>query len=237
LPALDALGIRRVDALILTHGHQDHAGGASELIRSGRVRKLFIPQTGGVNAPAESAGDDLLAQVIKDARQQGVAVTELAVSDELKLNQQDCLRVLSCGVDPAGGRTATDANENALHFQLKLSGFNLLLMSDSTPATEQALLSDPRIVNNEVLKVAHHGSQRTTQWDFLEKVRPQVAIISVGPNQYGHPSPETVERLSAVKANLLRTDRQGAVFLAVRSGRLEVRSMRKDSYGQVSRSF
>jgi len=63
----------------------------------------------------------------------------------------------------------------------------------------------------QVLKVAHHGSKYSTSEEFLKEVRPELAIISVGKNSYGHPTPEVVERLNKQAINLLRTDQKGEI--------------------------
>jgi len=93
------------------------------------------------------------------------------------------------------------------------------------------LLTDPRIVDNEILKVAHHGSRSTTLVTFLDQVQPDLAIISVGPNTYGHPAPELLERLEENKIPYVRTDRQGAILIELHQDRLFAQTYRKEDHG------
>lgn len=105
-------------------------------------------------------------------------------------------------------------NDNALVLRLDYGLVSYLLASDITAATEARLLAIGAPLAATVLKVAHHGSRGSSTPEFLRAVRPLVAVISVGArNAYGHPSPETLERIAAVGATLYRTDRDGAVIL------------------------
>ncbi len=231
LPALDALGIRQIDALILTHGHLDHAGGAGELLGSGRVRRLLVPAQ-EVNQESTTGGqDNLTNNLVRQAEQLAIPWSALTAQHVLALGQPDQLQVLAATGLESMSTDADDLNEQALHFRLDLTGHSLLLMSDSTPFVEQALLSDPWIVDNEILKVAHHGSRTTTLDSFLSQVQPGLAVISVGPNTYGHPAPELLARLTESAIPYLRTDRQGAILIELRHGKLYAQTYRKEDHG------
>ncbi len=231
LPALDALGIRSLDVLILSHGHLDHAGGAAELLATGRVRQLLVPELDLKHINTTGGQDNLTQQLIDLAEAGDIPWGTLTRRHSLKLSPTDELRVVAADRPVARAADTEDLNEQAIHFQLQLAGYRFLLMSDCTPASEESLLSDPKIVNNEVLKVAHHGSRMTTQAEFLDLVRPELAIISVGPNQYGHPAPELLQRLTARSVPTLRTDRGGAVRIDIAAGKLFVQEYGKEKHG------
>lgn len=231
LPALDALGIRQLDALILTHGHLDHAGGAGELLATGRIRHLLVSEH-EIGANVTTGGQDNMTKIlVEQADRLGIPWSTLTAQQILVLNQTDQLQVLAVNDLEAMATNADDLNELALHFRLDLTGHSLLLMSDSTPLVEQALLSDPRIVDNGILKVAHHGSRTTTLNAFLSLVQPDLAIISVGPNTYGHPAPELLARLTDSAIPYVRTDRQGAILVELRQDKLYVQTYRKEDHG------
>jgi len=231
LPALDALGIRQLDALILTHGHLDHAGGASELLETGRVRRLLVPEREMIEENTTGGQDNLTEYLVEQAESLHVPWSTLTAQHVLALGQSVQLHVLAATGLDALTTNVDDLNELSLHFRLDLAGHSLLLMSDSTPLVEQALLSDPRIVDNEILKVPHHGSRATTLAPFLSQVQPDLAIISVGPNTYGHPAPELLARLTDSAIPYMRTDWQGAILIDLRQGTLYAQTYRKEDHG------
>jgi competence protein ComEC len=109
--------------------------------------------------------------------------------------------------------------------RLKYRNRTLLLPGDAEKQAEQAMLAEnsEEDLHADVLKVGHHGSKNSTTQEFLDAVRPQMAIISAGEdNPYGHPSPELLERLQIAGARVLRTDRHGAVYILTDSDNLEI---------------
>ncbi len=228
LPALDALGLRRIDLLIVTHGHSDHAGGVSDLLQSGRIDRLYWPKFVFQEKRTIVSRDDLTSQIVKIAANEGVEMHALHKNDTIRLNSgQDYLQVLSQDdvSDP------DDQNEQALHFLLQIEGQRILLMSDCTPGIEAALLADTLTGPVQILKVAHHGSRATTRQTLLKTVQPKLAVISVGYNNYGHPAPELLDRLRSLSIRTLRTDRQGAIQTTIRNGQCFTETYRKDRYG------
>lgn len=217
LPALDALGINQIDLAISTHGHADHDGGFFELIRAGRIRALMVSkaEADGISSGLISTADDLTDELILAAEQAGIRVSDLSENDTIVLGSLISLQILNSKPVPKALSSETDINAYSLIIQANLSGHQLLLTADCTQETEKQMLVEGRWPTAEILKVAHHGSRMTTSETLLAKVKPQAAIISVGPNFYGHPSPDTLQRLSAAKTETLRTDSSGALLLTV----------------------
>ncbi len=112
----------------------------------------------------------------------------------------------------ASGRVlgaSTDPNQLSVVVEVDYGKFKALFTGD-LGATEERLLADSgRLTVIDVLKVAHHGSKYSSAAEFLSAVAPKLALISVGKNNYGHPTAEALERLGAVGARIWRTDRQG----------------------------
>lgn len=102
-------------------------------------------------------------------------------------------------------------NTKARVFLGKFKNFNWLLTADITEKEERLIIEKLQPV--EVLKVAHHGSKYSTSEAFLQVVRPQLAVISVGKNSFGHPTQETLKRLERVGAKVLRTDKNGQIVI------------------------
>jgi competence protein ComEC len=122
------------------------------------------------------------------------------------------LSVLALGDRPAGA-PSRPTNDSALVLRLDYGLASFLLASDAPAAVERELLAAGVPLRATVLKVGHHGARGASTEEFLRRVSPEIAVISVGPtNPYGHPAPETVERLKAAGSRVYRTDRDGAVI-------------------------
>jgi len=106
----------------------------------------------------------------------------------------------------------TEANEQSVVLKLIYGGFSVLLTGDIGSETEQVLVNSGSNLRSNVLKVGHHGSKFSSSEEFLRAVKPALAVISVGKkNRYGHPTQETLGRLRAVGARILRTDESGHI--------------------------
>ena len=103
----------------------------------------------------------------------------------------------------------TDSNQLSVVMELDYGKFRALFTGDLGEGEELALEVAGVLKKLDVLKVAHHGSKYSSSAEFLSAVAPKLAVISVGKNNYGHPTSEVLERLAAVGARIWRTDKQG----------------------------
>ena len=113
---------------------------------------------------------------------------------------------------------AGDLNEQGLTFLCSAGDFDALITGDMAGNTEKKLVERVDLPDIEVRVVGHHGSRYSSTDAFLQQVRPETAIISVGDNGYGHPTQEAMDRLSRNGAAVYRTDRQGNVLVTVNGG-------------------
>jgi competence protein ComEC len=204
---LRSLGVRRLDALLLTHAQADHDGAGAEVVRALPVGALLDGRD-GVRDPAGAALDAARpASLRAEVPRAGSTIRAGAIT----------LRVLS----PGPGRTGAgeDPNARAVVTLAQVGGLRILLTADAESDVLAPL--DPPPV--DVLKVSHHGSADPGLATLLTRLRPRLAVIEVGAhNTYGHPAPATLGALHGAGVPALRTDRDGTVIVSLHGGRLRV---------------
>jgi competence protein ComEC len=216
-PYLHRRGVRRIDAVILTHPDADHIGGAAAVLDAFDV--------GIVVDPGLPAGKDMyidLLASVRSGRQRWIAARagmQFRVDDVVfeflyPLRTLDALR---------------DANDNSVVFRLGFGSFAALFLGDAPAAVEEELVARHGArLRVAVLKVGHHGSATSTSEVLLDAARPTLALVSAGQrNRYGHPAPSVLRRLARHDVRVLRTDQLGNVTVrARRDGRLDAHARR-----------
>ncbi|MHA7207817.1 ComEC/Rec2 family competence protein [Arthrobacter sp. MDT1-65] len=214
---LNALRIEVIDALVITHLHDDHYGGVEGAVR-GRVLSALYYSTGE---------DDLPSEVQGAAAAGGVVAERLDSTTALDL---DPLHVDILW--PTTGAAPPEENNASAVLEVEVPTsdrpITILLLGDLEEDAAAALLAaEPSLREGaEVLKVAHHGA-RNGGTDLLEAVRPRLALISVGEgNDYGHPHPSILGALERTRIAAARTDELGSFVVDVVGDTLEVRALR-----------
>lgn len=200
---LRAKRVTRLDVLILTHPHADHVDGLVGVVERYQVR-LVLDQ----GLPDESDGyrDFLDAVERRHLRYRRGRAGQVVLLGQLKLI------VLNPPTSLIRG-TGSDINNNALVIRAKYDDFSLLVGGDIEVEGEKSLLSRGTKLRSVVLLVPHHGSAGSAYFPFLEAVRPEIAVISVGKNNYGHPSGSVLTDLRKLGAPVFRTDVSGDIHL------------------------
>ena len=205
---------RRIDALILSHPHEDHVAGLALLLERYRVGRVFEPGMHGPG-PGYAAWARRLAAVGAPVR------LGLAAGDRLNVDEIH-FRVLwpirgQVPLEPADGGTAI--NNVSVVLLGEIGPRRVLLMGDVEEGIDPSILAEG-LPHVDLLKVAHHGSKTATTEPFIEATRPKVAVASAGAgNPYGHPAKATLDRLAAAGARVLRTDRDGTVVVGFEARR------------------
>ncbi len=202
VPYLRALGVNRLDALIVTHRDSDHAGGTAS-VRASLPLDSYLSSTGDPDSTPCLAGHSWTWD--------GVALKLLHPV------QTDYA---------AGGK----ANHLSCTLRVEAGGRAMLLTSDIEARDEAALLArDRSALAAEVLLVPHHGSGTSSTPEFIAAVGARQAIVPVGyRNRFGHPRDEVIERYAASGATLWRTDRDGALDIRLAEAAATVRAWRRE---------
>ena len=194
--AVQGLGRSRIDALVVSHYHEDHANGVVHLLERLKVDTVILPDV--------QPDDPLRGQIVQAAQEQG-SLVYLVEEDMTFPIGNGWLNVYA----PLGGE---DVNELGLTVLFTKGKQDILLTGDMGEQTELALLDHVSLPDVEVMVAGHHGSKYSNSAELLRKVRPDIAVFSSGRyNTYGHPAPETLERFQAVGAQIYRTDHMGTV--------------------------
>ena len=211
LPFLRASGIARVDAMMVTHDDNDHAGGAASVLSGLPVGVLYSSLSETHAAWRAAPGYRLPCSAGQRWDWDGVRFELL---------------------HPAAGSYAIDAikpNDRSCVLKLTTAHGAVLLTGDIEARSEQELLDRaPDSLRADVLVVPHHGSRTSSTEKFIAAVQPRWAVLPVGyRNRFGHPKEEVVERYRASGAQLLRTDSSGAVLVRLEHEGISVRPYRE----------
>ena len=199
---MEACGWRKLDQVVLTHYHEDHAGGLAALLARVEVEEFLLPQLLGSE---DQAG--LQREVLALAERCGVRVRYVEEPLQAALGQAELT------VFPPVAEGA--ANEEGLTVLCTAGDFDLLITGDMNASAERSLVEAYPLPDIEVLLAGHHGSKYSTSEELLAAAAPEVGVISVGENRFGHPTQEAMGRMAAAGMDLYRTDLQGTVIIRV----------------------
>ncbi len=233
VPYLNGQGARRLEAIVLSHPDEDHAGGLGAVLRN--------VSTGAVLGPGLGSGQSGHMLGLAEARDAGVPWRR-TVAGDVWTTDGVVFRVLNpprpggTG-DPGGLVTGPpldpgEPNDWSVVIRVEFGDFTALLMGDASDDIEARVMGEGADADAArditLLKVGHHGSITSSAEAFVRETSPEYALIPVGArNRYGHPDPVVLARLRRVGARILRTDTQGTVSVIARpDGTVRVRTSR-----------
>jgi len=214
-PYLWSRSIRKLDAVALTHAHDDHARGLPAVIENFHPAELWT----GAMVPSAA-----WSAVYQKACAENVKIEALVSGHSFNFGGAH-IDVISPPPDYQPGRIPT--NNDSLGLRITYKNRSLLLTGDMEKPMERAALADGEPLRADILKVGHHGSNTSSTDPFLDAVSPEFAVISDGfENTFHHPHPLVLERLAAHHAGILRTDVDGLVTLRTDGRRISVETFR-----------
>ena len=187
---LKSIGVTKIDYLVLSHGDQDHAGDADNIINHIKVSNLVL-NNGSIN------------EIEKKIITKNINITNsynLKYFNIINLNNE----------------TKDNENDNSIVNYISFLNYQFLFMGDAPKSIEEKILKKYNLKNIDVIKIGHHGSKTSTDKEFINKIKPKYSIISVGRlNRYNHPHEETLKNLK--NSNILRTDLDGTIIMKIKN--------------------
>ena len=207
LPYIKQQGISCLEAVVLTHTDQDHINGVTEVLEEGKKGWLTVKN---LMYPYWMEGTEQGKQLKKLAEEAGASCRKIRAGDRLTIGKADAVVLY-----PKEQEKIAEPNAGSLVLFWKWEGVRAMFTGDLPEEKERELLQN--LPACEILQVGHHGSATSTCREFLEQVQPSLAVISCAmKNRYGHPSPDTVDRLKKTGCEIRYTMKSGAITIRKR---------------------
>lgn len=207
LPYIKQQGISCLEAVVLTHTDQDHINGVTEVLEEGKKGWLTVKN---LMYPYWMEGTEQGKQLKKLAEEAGASCRKIRAGDRLTIGKAEAVVLY-----PKEQEKIAEPNAGSLVLFWKWEGVQAMFTGDLPEEKERELLQN--LPACEILQVGHHGSATSTCREFLEQVQPSLAVISCAmKNRYGHPSPDTVDRLKKTGCEIRYTMKSGAITIRKR---------------------
>lgn len=193
-------GVEKIDLLIATHRHSDHIGGLTVVLQKMDVDAVLLNDSAAYNADSQAESDFL-----EQLQFSGITASVIESESVYEYNGMR-LTAVQCKKED------TDENENGIVIRAEYEETSVLLPGDIGSMTELELLSGSLLLDCDILKVPHHGSNHSGGEAFISATSPGISVISCGKNnRYNHPGEETLNRLRQANSAVYRTDIMGTI--------------------------
>lgn len=207
--------IKEFDYVVGTHAHEDHIGGMDDIIKNFKIDNFYMPDA----ITTTKTFEDVL-----DALEETNDIFQTPKVNQTFNLQDTTITTLSVTADEK------NLNDTSIVLKVKHGTNTFLFMGDASTKIEKNLLN--KDIKSDVLKVGHHGSRYSTSLEFLKKVSPEYAVISVGENNtYKHPHEEILKRLEEQNIQIYRTDKQGTILAKSNGSIITFSTIKTDTNG------
>lgn len=208
-------GITQFNYLVATHPHEDHIGGMDNIINNFTINNIYMPD---ITTTTKTFLDVLNAI---DSKNMTFKVPKIGETFTLG---EATIEVIYTG------NNKQDLNNTSIVLKLTFGTTSFLFTGDATSEVEKEILN--KNIKADVLKVGHHGSKYSTTQEFLNKVNPKYAIISVGKNNsYDHPNEITLTKLKNKNIEIHRTDKEGTIIITSNGTNLTITNEQTNTNG------
>ena len=208
---LDSLGVNDIENAVFTPPHEDHIGGADMVLNTYNVKNVVLPDATSTSKTFERMMDAIEAEKC--------GVIEATPDKTFKVGE------LTCTILAPISTSYTETNDYSVVIRADYGETSVLFTGDAETHSESEMLERYRfkgLLDCDILKAGHHGSDTSSSQAFLDAVTPVYAVISVGEgNTYGHPIQAILARYEAMKAEILRTDKEGDIVFTSTGGEPE----------------
>lgn len=214
-------GVKKIDRIIITHPHSDHLGGFWAIANEFPVGEVYDN--------GESIGSSVYNTYLKTVKEKNIPRRSLHKGDVVDFGGGVTFTVYAPWQDTINEKNGhIDQNNNSIVGKLVYKKFSMLFTGDAEKEEENRLIKEQNTkLSSRVLKVGHHGSNTSSQSDFIRSVRPVWAVISVGyHNDYGHPNSNTLNRLSKENVAIYRTDENGTITITTNGEEWQIQKER-----------
>ena len=205
---LDSLGVTDIEYAVFTHPHEDHIGGADMVLNTYNVKNVVLPDATSTSKTFERMMDAIEAEKC--------GVIEATPDKTFKVGE------LTCTILAPISTSYTETNDYSVVIRADYGETSVLFTGDAETHSEEEMLERYRfkgLLDCDILKAGHHGSDTSSSQAFLDAVTPVYAVISVGEgNTYDHPKQEILARYEAMRITIHRTDKEGDIVFTSTGG-------------------
>ena len=215
-------GFTQIDIIIISHFDQDHVGGIMTVLQELKVKKVYISKQ-----VEKSENYEKFLDIVSNKK---IKVYEVVSGNKIHIEKNLYIDILW----PTNNQITTNIlNNNAIVCNLHYKNFSMLFTGDIEKIAEIEILEKysrtTQFLKANILKVGHHGSKSSSISEFLNTVKPQIAVIGVGKNnKFGHPNSEVLQRLENINSKIFRTDLNGEITIEVnKRSKYKIKEIRK----------